>query len=146
LLLARVLHDRRRDRVQRERRHHDAGVHGLVEEDELLDRRAALAAVLLRPADTEPAVLAHLLQHLSVQRPGAFRRRRPLPVLSPHEAREVFAEVAPERFLLLRERDLHGRTGVPKRAFVCQEAAMPAAIVTGATSGIGRALAMELAS
>ena len=39
------------------------GPHRLVEEDVLLDGRAALAPVLGGPADAQPAVLGHLLDH-----------------------------------------------------------------------------------
>ena len=57
----------------RQHRHRRAGAHRLVEEDELLDRRHAAAAVLLRPADAEPAVGAHLADDLADDRPDALR-------------------------------------------------------------------------
>ena len=60
LLVGAELHDRRRHRVHRKHRHRRAGPERLVVEDELLDGGAVLAAVLLGPADAQPAVLAHL--------------------------------------------------------------------------------------
>ena len=72
LLLAAELHDRGRHRVDGEHRHRGAGPHRLVEEDELLDRAAALAAVLVGPADAEPAVGAHLPDHPAHDRPDAL--------------------------------------------------------------------------
>ena len=51
------------DRVDGQHGHRGAGPHRLVEEDELLDGRPALAAVLVGPADAQPAVLGHLLDH-----------------------------------------------------------------------------------
>ena len=56
LLRAAELEDRRSHRVDRQHGHRGAGPHRLVEEDELLDRTAALAAVLGRPSDAEPAI------------------------------------------------------------------------------------------
>ena len=43
----------------------------LVDEDHLLDLAPAVAAELLRPADAEPAVLAHLAHDVLVLRPHA---------------------------------------------------------------------------
>ncbi len=56
LLVGPVLHERRADRVDGENRDRRAGDAGLVAEDQLVHHRAGLAAVLLRPADAEPAV------------------------------------------------------------------------------------------
>src|SRR5437899_198146 len=67
-----VLHDGRGDGVDGERREHDPGARRLVEEDELLDRGAALPAVLARPADAEPAVGAEPPDRLHVERPAAL--------------------------------------------------------------------------
>jgi hypothetical protein len=71
LLVGAELHDRVADRVDGQERQREAGALHLVAEDELLERRAALAAVLLRPADADPAVGAHLLQRLMIERPAA---------------------------------------------------------------------------
>ena len=71
LLLGAELHDRVADRVDGQEGQREAGALHLVAEDELLDRRAPLAAVLLRPADADPAVGAHLLQRLLIERSAA---------------------------------------------------------------------------
>src|SRR5690242_11503657 len=82
------------------------GTDRLVEEDELLDGRAFLAAPLLRPADAGPAVLAHLLPdgtHLGTDAPAVAQ-------LLPHIRREqllvVGAQLLAERLLLLVVRDV----------------------------------------
>ena len=62
LLLGTELHDRLADGVDREERDRHPGAPRLVGEDELLEVGAALAAVLLGPADTEPTVAAHRAQ------------------------------------------------------------------------------------
>ena len=56
LLLRAELHDGRAHGVDGQHGHRGPAAHRLVEEDELLDGRAALAAPLLGPADAEPAV------------------------------------------------------------------------------------------
>ncbi len=61
LLVAPETHDRGGNAVDREHGHGCARSHRLVEEHELFDRGATLAAVLLRPTDTGPPVGAHLL-------------------------------------------------------------------------------------
>ena len=86
------------------------GQAGLVHEDQLLDHRAVLAAVLLRPADAEPAVLAHLAHEPLVELAAAVLAvagRHLLLHLGRHQPLEVGAELAPKRVLLVRERDLH---------------------------------------
>src|SRR4030095_10293198 len=50
----------RPDRVQRDERDRRTRTARLLEPDQLLDRRAPLAAVLDRPADPEPTVAPHL--------------------------------------------------------------------------------------
>src|SRR3954452_14693978 len=60
LLLGAVRHDRGPDGVHRHERERRVRALYLVEEDELVERAAPLAAVLDRPADAEPAVDAHL--------------------------------------------------------------------------------------
>ena len=61
LLIGAIGHDRWANGVDGEHGHWSAGAHGLIKEDELLEGRAPLAAVLLGPANTEPAVGGHLL-------------------------------------------------------------------------------------
>ena len=60
LLVGAEVHEGGTHRVDGEHGHRRAGAHRLVEEEELLDGRPALAPVLLGPADAEPTVLAHL--------------------------------------------------------------------------------------
>ena len=60
LLVGAVRHDRRADGVDGDERERRMGALHLVEQDELIGRRPALAAELLRPAEAEPAVGAHL--------------------------------------------------------------------------------------
>ena len=67
LLLGAVAHDRRADGVDRHERERRARPPGLVEEDELVGGGPALAAVLLRPPDAEPAVLADAAHDLAPQ-------------------------------------------------------------------------------
>src|SRR3989454_807867 len=95
-----VLHDGRGDGVDGERREHDPGARRLVEEDELLDRRAALAAVLARPADAEPAVGAEPPDRLQVERPATLGPGQLGLVLGRHQAREVRAQLLAQRLLL----------------------------------------------
>ena len=66
LLVTPETHERGADRVERHQGHRDAGALGLVVEDELLGGGAALPAVLLRPADAEPPVGAHLADEVAV--------------------------------------------------------------------------------
>ena len=58
LLGAPVAHQRRPHRVQRHERERRASAVALLEEEVLLERRAPLPSVLLRPPDAEPPVLA----------------------------------------------------------------------------------------
>ena len=71
LLLRSEIHDRRSDRVDGQHRHRRSAAHRFVEEDELLDGRAALAPPLLGPSDAQPTVRSHLLDHPAHRRPDA---------------------------------------------------------------------------
>ena len=67
-------HERRAHGGHRDERERRTAALDLVEHDVLLDRRPALAAVLLRPAEPEPAVLADLrtrVRQMSVPSPAA---------------------------------------------------------------------------
>src|SRR5581483_3445711 len=107
LLLGAVLHDRRAHRVEREERQREARALHLVGEDELLGRRAALAAVLLRPPDAEPAVAPHLPERRPVERAAALAADDLLLERRRHHGREVRAEVVAERPLLGRQVEVH---------------------------------------
>src|SRR6185369_3320164 len=98
------LHDRRPDGVDGDDVQRRPRAIGLVPEDELLERRAALAAVLLRPADAEPAVGAHAADDVPVDGPAALvplgvERR---PELWGEQVAIVGADLAAERVLLRR--------------------------------------------
>ena len=82
----------------------------LVEDDELVGGRPALPAVLLRPADPEPAVAAHLPHQVTVcrtERLAAGSERRA--ALGGHEAFEVSAQLLLQVELLSTELELHQR-------------------------------------
>ena len=66
LRLVAVDHQRRPDGLQGDRGQRHIGTRGLVDEDLLLDRSEAQAAVLLGPADAEFPVGAHPLDHGTV--------------------------------------------------------------------------------
>ena len=110
LLVGAVAHDRRPDRVERQVGDRYAGDGGRVGEDQLLDHRAGLAAVLLRPADAEPAVGAELADHLLVDgvvAELAGRGGEPGLHLGRDERGEVLAQLLAELLLLGREGDVH---------------------------------------
>ena len=81
----------------------------LVGEDELVERRAAAAAVLLGPAEGQPAVGAHLPDGVLVDRPVAVfaLALQCGPPLGGHEAREVAAQFAAQLFVLGGVIDVH---------------------------------------
>ena len=78
-----------------------AAAHGLVEEDELLNGRAALATPLGGPADAEPAVAAHLLDDLAHHGTDAARLRELFLELGGQQVLVVGAQLALQRLLLL---------------------------------------------
>src|SRR5262249_57687730 len=108
-LVGAVAQDRRPDGVDREHRHRRHRAHRLVEEDEVIDLAAALAAVLLRPAEAEPAVARHLLTHRLRLRADAVLADEVLA----HRGREqpvvVRSQLLPEALLLLAVADVHLR-------------------------------------
>src|SRR5215207_10724211 len=101
LIVGPEVHDRRPDGIDREHRDGGAGAHRLVEEDELLDGRAALAAVLLGPADPEPAFLAHLPDDLPVHGADAVPACEAFLDLGCQQFVVVGAELTPQVLLLL---------------------------------------------
>src|SRR5262249_15245150 len=111
LLLRAVLHDHRAHRHDGERRQQHARPPRLVEEDELLDRRPSLAAVLLGPADTEPTVGAHLLERAHVLRAAALAGGELGLVRGRDDFAEVGADLLLQRAMLGRQVDEHGRKG-----------------------------------
>src|SRR5581483_2371799 len=118
LLRAAVLHDRGGDGIDRQHRQHDAGARRLVEEDELLDRGAPLAAVLLWPADAEPAVGAQPPDRLMIKRAAPFGGRELRLILGRHEAGKIFSELVAERLLLRSVLEMHPRSSSGRRYLV----------------------------
>ena len=112
LLLAAELHERRRDGVDREHGNRGPGPHRLVEEDELLDRAAALPAVLGGPADAEPAVGAHLAHHPAHDRPDAIAVAQLAAGVVVEQVVVVVPQLAAELLLLVGVGQVHG---VPSR-------------------------------
>jgi hypothetical protein len=111
LLVRPELHDRRRDGVDGEHRDGRARPHRLVEEDELLDGRHAAAAVLLRPADAEPAVASHLQDDLADGGADALGAADLGPQLGREQPRIVLAELLAERFVGGAVGEAHGGSG-----------------------------------
>ena len=90
LLLVRAeCHDRRTDGVQGDEWKRGAGPLNLVEKDELIRRRTPLAAVLLGPTDTEPAVGPHLADDRVEQRAALARDPESGPDLGCEQVGEV---------------------------------------------------------
>src|SRR5581483_5742111 len=115
LLLVRAeLHDRLADRVDREERQREARPPRFVREDELLDLPAGLTAVLLRPADPEPAVAAQLADRLQAGRAAAVAPRHLGAPLGGHQRGEVLAQLAAQRLLFGRVRDPHSSGPLPR--------------------------------
>jgi len=108
LLLGSELHDGRADGVDGQHGHRSAAAHRLVKEDELLDGRATLPAPLLGPADAEPAVGPHLLDHLAYDGPDAAGQRQFPLDLRREQVLVIRPQLALQRLLLLGVADLHG--------------------------------------
>ena len=83
------------------------GPHRLVEEDELLDRAAALAAVLGGPADAEPPVGAHLLHDLAHDRADALGVAQLATRLVVEQLVVVRAQLAAQLLFLVGVRQVH---------------------------------------
>ena len=111
LLVGAVAHDRRPDRVERQVGDRHPGHGRGVGEDQLLDHRARLAAVLLGPADAQPAVGPDLPDHFLVD-PGlaelSCRRGQPGLTLGSDELVEVLLELCPQGEVLGIEGYTHG--------------------------------------
>jgi hypothetical protein len=110
LLVGAVAHDRRPDRVERQVGDRHTGHGGGVGEDELFDHRTGLAAVLLGPADAEPAVGADLPDHLLVD-PGLAELsrggRQTRLTLGSDQLVEVLLQLCPEGEVLGTEGYAH---------------------------------------
>ena len=97
---------RRTDRLQRDQRERHVGAVGLVDEDLLLDRTEAEAAVLLRPAHAELSVGPHPLDHGAVGLIVAVGRHR-LGFVGRDQSRKVLAQLGLQTTLLRRQFDVH---------------------------------------
>ncbi len=107
LLLGAVAEDGGTDRVDGQHRHRGAGPHRLVEEDELVELGLALAAVLRRPADAEPAVGAHLLDDLAHRRADAVGADEGLLHLRRQQLGVVVPQLLAQGLLFLVIADVH---------------------------------------
>ena len=85
-----------------------AGAPRLVDEDELLDRRRSLTAVLGRPPDPEPPIGAHLAHRCERGRATRLAGRALVEDLVGHQVVEVRAQLGAQRFLCGGVGDLHG--------------------------------------
>ena len=72
MVVVAVLRQRGADRLRGEERERETRAHHLLDEDELLERRHAAPAELLRPAQADPAVAAHLAHRRLPQRTAAL--------------------------------------------------------------------------
>ena len=108
LLVRSEAHQARRHGVDREHRHGRAAAHRLVEEDELLDRTAALAAEFPGPADAEPAVASHAPHHRAHGRARAHAAVQLLPDLGREQLGVVGPKLAAQRLMLRGVGDVHG--------------------------------------
>jgi hypothetical protein len=108
LRLGAEVHDGGADRINGQHGHRGTRTHGLVEEDELLDGRSTLPAVLLGPADAQPAVLGHLLHHPAHVGADAVAVGQLLFDLRSKESRVVVPELPTKALLLFGVADLHG--------------------------------------
>jgi hypothetical protein len=106
LLLAALLDEGGPHRVERHEGEGRAGPAGLLEPDLLLDRRASPPAVLAGPADTEPAVGAHLPNDPALKRAGLHRSQL-CAHLGGDQPCVVLANLLPQRLLLGRVINVH---------------------------------------
>ena len=107
LLLAAELHQRGTDRVDGEEGDRHTGALRFVEEDELLDRGAPLAAPLLGPADAQPAVLPQLARQVLVDRPRHLAPPHHFLDLGRDQPGEVGAQLLLQSLLGLGQRNAH---------------------------------------
>ena len=115
LLRSAVLHDRGGDAVDRQHGHRCARLHRFIEENELLDQRAALAAVLLGPADPQPAVPAHLANHLAHGLPHPVVPSQIRDDFRGEKLRVVGAQLLAQALLLVAVTDIHDLSLAPSR-------------------------------
>ena len=107
LLLRAEVHDGRAHRVDRQHRHRSAAAHRLVEEDELFNGRTALPTPFGGPADAEPAVAGHLLDHLAHRGADTARVRELFLELRGQKILVVGTQLALESLLLLGQGNFH---------------------------------------
>jgi hypothetical protein len=107
LLVGAELHDRGAHGVDGQHGDGSTRPHRLVEEDELLDRRPALAAPLRGPSDPEPPVGAHLPHDPAHRLPDATAVRELLDDVRRQQVGVVGAQLLAQLFLLLGVTDVH---------------------------------------
>jgi hypothetical protein len=108
LLLRAVGHECGGDRVDGEHGDRGPGAHRLVEEQELLDRAAALTAVLGGPTDAQPAVATHLDDDVAHGRAYALAVGHLLLDLGREQFVVVGPQLAAESLVFLGVPDVHG--------------------------------------
>src|SRR5262245_15510306 len=106
LLLGPEGHQRRAHGIDRDERKRRLRTPHLVEPDRLLDGAEPAPAVLLRPADAEPAVAPHLLDQPLDLRP-ALHAAQLAALVGRDQLLEVGAQLAPQRLLLVGVVDVH---------------------------------------
>ena len=102
-----VIHDRGTDGVERQHRDRCPGAHRFIEEDELVDGPALLAAVLLGPAHSRPAVGAHLLPDPLGRFADAVAVRQLLDRVGVEQLVVIGPQFGAESFLVRRVIDFH---------------------------------------
>ena len=113
LFLGAVLHDRRRHAVDRQHGNRRPGPHGFIEEDELLDEGATLAAIFLGPADAQPTIRAHLEHHLTHGLSNTAAAMQLRPDLRREELVVIGPDFLAQGLLFFAVSDVHG--GPPQR-------------------------------
>jgi NAD(P)-dependent dehydrogenase (short-subunit alcohol dehydrogenase family) len=152
LLVGTEVHDRRPEQSFPDDAHAagPARARVLLVEDHLFDERDAAPAVLGGPAQTDPPVAAELLfpfpalveQLVLVAGPAAAAH---LGEVAIETIGEPCARVGTERLLGGSEAQVHERGTLTTAATFAEMDATGTAVVTGASRGIGRAVATELA-
>ena len=116
LLLAAVLLQSRTDCLQRHRRQWDIRPHSLVDKNLLLDFTEPTSAVLHRPANAEPTVLAHTTDDLTIGRAMALHTHD-LGLLGRDQRREVASKFSLQCALTVGQIDEHR---APTRSSRCE--------------------------
>ena len=104
----------RPDRVEREDGHRKPGAPHFIEKDELFDRSALLAAVLLGPAHAQPSIRTEFLHCLEIKGPAAVALVELDPQIIGHQVVDVSPNLVAKGLLLWRVVEEHD--GFPRFA------------------------------